>query len=156
MKKILFCDGWEFSKNPLGTEYADAAGWAKVDVPHDWLIYNTRGLYEDSTGWYRKKLNYSPDCMRRSLRFEGVYMNSKVYVNGMPAGEWKYGYTTFEFDITDLLKEGVNEVTVRVDHQAPNSRWYSGAGIFRKVWLNEYAPCHIMADGVYMRTLTAM
>ncbi len=150
MKKILFCDGWEFSKNPLGTEYADAAGWAKVDVPHDWLIYNTRDLYEDSTGWYRKKLNYSPDGMRRSLRFEGVYMNSKVYVNGMLAGEWKYGYTTFEFDITDLLKEGVNEVTVRVDHQAPNSRWYSGAGIFRKVWLNEYAPCHIMADGVYI------
>ena len=150
MKKILFCDGWEFCKNPLGTDYDDAKGWAKVDVPHDWLIYDTRALYEDSTGWYRKKLYHTADGLRRSLRFEGVYMDSRVYVNGVLAGENKYGYTTFDVDITDFLNEGENEITVRVDHQAPNSRWYSGAGIFRKVWLNEYTPCHIMADGVYI------
>ena len=150
MRKTLFCDKWEFSKNPLGTEYDKAEGWQRVDVPHDWLIYNTRDLYEDSTGWYRKTFNVPVDGLRRSLRFEGVYMDSKVYINGALAGEWKYGYTTFEFDITDLLREGENTVTVRVDHKSPNSRWYSGAGIFRKVWLNEYTPEHIVADGVYI------
>ncbi|MBQ8967380.1 glycoside hydrolase family 2 TIM barrel-domain containing protein [Ruminococcus sp.] len=150
MKKILFCDGWEFSLNKLGTEYEDARGWQRVDIPHDWLIYDARDLYRNSTGWYRRKLFCSADGMRRSLRFEGVYMNSKVYVNGRPAGEWKYGYSTFEFDITDLLQDGENDIAVRVDHQAPNSRWYSGAGIYRKVWLNEYAPQHIAADGVYV------
>ena len=150
MKRTLFCDGWEFCKNPLGTEYDKAEGWARVDIPHDWLIYDPRGLYEDSTGWYRRKLWYIPDGKRRSLRFEGIYMDSKVYVNGVLAGGNRYGYTTFELDITDLLHEGENTVSVRADYHDPNSRWYSGAGIFRKVWLNEYAPEHIVADGVYI------
>ena len=57
------------------------------------------------------------------LRFEGVYMDSRVYVNGKLAGEWKYGYTTFGFDITELLREGANLIAVRVDHREPNSRW---------------------------------
>lgn len=150
MKKTLFCDGWEFCKNPLGTEYNDASGWRRTDLPHDWLIFNTRKLYENSTGWYRKSFTVPADGLRRSIRFEGVYMDTKVYVNGVLAGEWKYGYTTFEFDITELLREGENIVTVRADYRSPNTRWYSGAGIFRNVWLNEY-PCeHIAADGVYI------
>ncbi|WP_295152387.1 glycoside hydrolase family 2 protein, partial [uncultured Ruminococcus sp.] len=150
MKKTLFCDGWEFSKNKLGTEYDKADGWKKVDIPHDWLIYNPRDLYEDSTGWYRKKLHLTPDGKRRSLRFEGVYMDSAVYVNGVRAGGNRYGYTTFDTDITEYLHEGENLITVRVEHQDPNSRWYSGAGIFRKVWLNEYSQEHILQDGVYI------
>ncbi|MBR1864440.1 MAG: DUF4982 domain-containing protein [Ruminococcus sp.] len=151
MKKLLFCDKWEFSKCPLGTDYENAEDWQPVDLPHDWLIYNTNDLYENSTGWYRRTYKAAGlGDKRTSLRFEGVYQDCAVYVNGVLAGEWKYGYTTFEFDITDLLKEGDNLIAVRVNHQNPNSRWYSGAGIFRKVWLCTYEPCHILSDGVYV------
>lgn len=148
--KKLLCDGWEFSKNPINTEYSDALKWEKVDLPHDWLIYDTKNLYETSTGWYRRKLEYAKNVNRVSLRFEGVYMDSRVYVNGVLAGEWKYGYSTFEFDITDLLREGENLISVRVDYREPNSRWYSGAGIYRRVWLKTYPDCHLTADGIYI------
>ena len=146
---VLFCDGWEFSLQPVGTEYSDSFEWQQVDIPHDWLIYDTKDLYKNSTGWYRRRFTVPNDGRRTSVRFEGVYMDSRVYVNGKPAGEWKYGYTTFELDITDLLCEGENELTVRVDHRCPNSRWYSGAGIYRKVWLNRYENTHILPDGIY-------
>lgn len=150
-KNRLFCDGWEFSKNPIDTEYKDAAEWKPVDIPHDWLIYQVKDLYETSTGWYRRELNYTKKPgVRAALRFEGVYMDSRVYVNGALAGEWKYGYSTFEVDITDYLKDGANLIAVRVDYRAPNSRWYSGAGIYRKVWLKEFPDCHLASDGIYI------
>ncbi|MGN1090539.1 MAG: glycoside hydrolase family 2 TIM barrel-domain containing protein [Huintestinicola sp.] len=152
-KNTLICDNWEFCKTPFGTEYADVNGWHHVDVPHDWLIGNTHDLYETSTGWYRRKLDCKKNGNNRTaVRFEGVYMDCTVYVNGEKAGEWKYGYSTFEFDITDLLSEGENEISVRVDHRSPNSRWYSGAGIYRRVWLKEYSDCHILPDGIYIST----
>ena len=150
-RMTLLCDKWEFSKNPIDTEYSDDLAWEKVDIPHDWLIYNTRDLYETSTGWYRRKLHISGE-ERTALRFEGVYMDCKVYVNGKFAGEWKYGYSTFEFDITDLLCAGENLITVRVDYRCPNTRWYSGAGIFRNVWLKRYGECRLVSDGVYIST----
>lgn len=149
-EKLLLCDKWEFSKNPIGTEYSDKLEWRPVDIPHDWLIEDTKNLYETSTGWYRRKIIVNDDSRRTAIRFEGVYMDCKVYVNGILAGEWKYGYTTFEFDITDLLKNGENLIAVRVDHREPNSRWYSGAGIYRKVWLERYEQTHILSDGVYI------
>jgi len=147
----LLCDGWEFSKNPYGTEYSDLLTWENIDIPHDWLIYDTKNLYETSTGWYRKSLQWSlqeNECV--FLRFEGVYMDSRVYVNGQQAGEWKYGYSTFEFDITEFLCEGGNLIRVRVDYHEPNSRWYSGAGIYRRVWLKTCPDTHLTADGVYI------
>ncbi len=64
-------------------------------------------------------------------------MDSSVYVNGQLAGEWKYGYSSFEHDITKAVIPGINEIVVKVVHQSPNSRWYSGAGIYRNVWLNK-------------------
>lgn len=149
-EKMLICDKWEFSKNPIGTEYSDKLEWQAVDIPHDWLIEDTKNLYETSTGWYRRKINVNDNKLRTAIRFEGVYMDCKVYVNGSFAGEWKYGYTSFEFDITDLLKNGENLIAVRVDHREPNSRWYSGAGIYRKVWLERYEQTHILSDGVYI------
>lgn len=147
----LFCDGWEFSKNPIDTEYDGAKDWKPVDIPHDWLIYQVKDLYETSTGWYRRRLNYSKRAgMCAALRFEGVYMDSRVYVNGKLVGEWKYGYSTFQFDITDFLNEGENLIAVRVDYRAPNSRWYSGAGIYRRVWFKEYPETHLISDGIYI------
>ena len=149
MKKLL-CDKWEFSKNPIGTEYSDGLNWTAVDIPHDWLIYNTEDLYETSTGWYRRRLDISKGGERIFLRFEGVYMDCAVFVNGSQAGEWKYGYSTFEFEITEFLKDGENLITVRVDHREPNSRWYSGAGIYRRVWLKTSQECRLISDGIYI------
>ncbi len=123
-----------------------------MDIPHDWLIYNTKALYETSTGWYRRKLFYTKKEENVSLRFEGVYMDSKVYVNNVLAGEWKYGYSTFELEISSLLQEGENLIAVRVDYHAPNTRWYSGAGIFRPVYLKFSPKIRILPGGVYIST----
>ena len=150
MKKRLFCDNWEFALCPADTPYEGAADWKRADLPHDWLIYDTKDLYRTSTGWYRRKYVHENDGLRTVLRFDGVYMDSRVYVNGVQAFEWKNGYTTFDADITDYLREGENLVAVRVDHRAPNSRWYSGAGIYRNVWLCRYPDIHILPDGVYI------
>lgn len=151
--RALFCSGWDFFKAPFGSEYSDGFDFTPVDLPHDWLIYNTNNLYETSTGWYRKRFTYEKKPgVRTCIRFDGVYMDSRVYVNGTLAGEWKYGYSAFRFDITELIRSGENTITVRVDHHAPNSRWYSGAGIFRKVWLCEMPEIRFGNDGVYIST----
>lgn len=148
----LFNDGWSFRKTKTDGTYEEAVsgeGWERVDIPHDWLIYQTKDLYETSTGWYRKHFFAADTLKTRILRFEGVYMDTTVYVNGMAAGEWKYGYSTFEIEITKLLREGENEIVVRVDHRAPNSRWYSGAGIYRNCYLLEHAGAYLKSDSVY-------
>ncbi|WP_377077328.1 sugar-binding domain-containing protein, partial [Ruminococcus bicirculans (ex Wegman et al. 2014)] len=149
----LFCNDWEFYKAVFGSDYSEDFAFKPVDIPHDWLIYDTNDLYETSTGWYRKNFSYQKkEGIRTFIRFDGVYMDSKVYVNGALAGEWKYGYSAFMFDITDLVKDGENIITVRVDHHSPNSRWYSGAGIFRKVWLCESPEIRFGNDGIYITT----
>ncbi len=154
----LFNDGWEFLLMPLDSGYdaaMKAADWKAVDIPHDWLIYNTKDLYANGEGWYRRSLNYSKKpSVRAALRFEGIYMDCVIYVNGKPAGEWKYGYSTFEFDVTDLLNDGENLIAVGISYRSPNSRWYSGAGIYRKVIFKEYNECHIVSDGVYISCKT--
>lgn len=157
-KTTLFNDNWKFSKQPLHTSYEDMSkkeiNWNSVSIPHDWLIYDVNQLYEDSEGWYRKYYTIKEldkNC-RTVLRFEGVYMNSFLYVNGNLVGTWKYGYSTFEMDITDYLREGTNEIMVQVIHESPNSRWYSGAGIYRNVWLSTFPNTHLVSDGIYIST----
>lgn len=155
--KCLLNDEWKFARLPLEADYEQAMrlpeeAWEAVDLPHDWLIYRASHLYDDNSGWYRKTI-LCDGCrtgVRTALRFEGVYMDSVVYVNGAVAGEWKYGYSTFEFDITELLRDGENEIVVGVHFQSPNSRWYSGAGIYRNVWLKTMPETHIASDGVYV------
>ncbi|MDP9702312.1 beta-galactosidase [Paenibacillus intestini] len=121
-----------------------------VELPHDWLIYNTLDLYENSIGWYRKTFEYTKDEQQVILCFDGIYMDSSIYVNGQFVGEWKYGYSAFEHEITNALLDGVNEILVKVVHQSPNSRWYSGAGIYRNVWLKTRSRNHIVTDGIYV------
>ena len=148
----LFCDGWGFKKTSVDVQFV-VWGFEPVDLPHDWLIYNTNDLYETSSGWYRKIFTYAKKPgVRTYIRFDGVYMTSSVYVNGRLVGEWKYGYSAFQFDITDRIRDGDNYIVVRVDHYAPNSRWYSGAGIYRNVWLCESPETHFGNDGVYIST----
>lgn len=149
-RKLLFNDGWTFAKTGLGqTDWAGLA-FEPVDLPHDWLIHDTLNLYEDSIGWYRRILPWTKDGRRVLLHFDGVYMDSAVFVNGQKVGEWKYGYSSFEHDITDALVDGDNEIIVKAVHQSPNSRWYSGAGIYRNVWLKTRGENAIETDGVYV------
>ena len=105
----LFNDGWRFVKLPFGStlEDAKAAEWTPVDIPHDWLIAQADNLYETGDGWYRRSLTIenAADGLTRLLRFDGVYMDSTLYVNEKSVGDWKYGYSAFQFDITDKLKE---------------------------------------------------
>ncbi len=149
MKK-LFNNGWQFAKAAAGTSISDMAGlsFKPVDIPHDWLIYNAKDLYETSFGFYRKAYTYSGAASVR-IYFEGVYQDCTVYVNGKEAGENKYGYSSFEVDITKHLVSGENEIVVLVRHEAPNSRWYSGAGIFRNVHISETGADYLVTDGVY-------
>ncbi|MFD0693426.1 glycoside hydrolase family 2 TIM barrel-domain containing protein [Paenibacillus sp. GCM10027628] len=149
-KKTLFNNGWEFAKSSLDVTDSAGLSFEPVDLPHDWLIYNTLNLYENSIGWYRKRFTYAKetDC-QILLYFDGVYMDSSVYVNQCFVGEWKYGYSSFEHEITDAIADGVNEIVVKVVHQSPNSRWYSGAGIYRNMWLKSRGRNHIITDGIY-------
>ena len=157
----LWNDNWQFAKTTLNVAWEDRPVWEAemhpVDLPHDWLIYDTKNLYEDSIGWYRKNFLWQQEKIKTDehviLRFEGVYMDSSIYVNGVYLGDWKYGYSTFDWDITEALREGENEVVLRVVFQAPNSRWYSGAGIYRNVWMICLPETHIPLDGIYISSV---
>ncbi|MCM1568469.1 MAG: DUF4982 domain-containing protein [Roseburia sp.] len=153
----LFTEDWYFLKTPLGTSWEQMRGrqqeFRPVELPHDWLIYQTDDLYENSFGWYRKEFTAQiREGERLQLCFEGVYMDSTVYVNGRKAGDWKYGYSTFVIDITEEITPGKNELIVLVRHQSPNSRWYSGAGIYRKVWLKHCKKVYLPLYGTYVKS----
>ena len=140
IRKQLFDSNWSFSN--------DSSQWRTVDLPHDWSIEgafskdapagNDGGYLPTGKGWYRKTFLLGKDAQTKKLRlyFEGVYMNSQVYVNGHLAGGHPYGYSSFFVDITPYIKIGTNMVEVSVDNsQQKNCRWYSGSGIYRHVWL---------------------
>ena len=153
--KEKFVTGWKFLKTDFGTELEDVrdrlSEFKEVEIPHDFLIDDARNFYTDATGWYYKGFvtTLKP---RHFLVFDGIYMDSTVYLNGQKAGEWKYGYSQFILDITDYCKVGSNDVLVRVNYQNPNSRWYSGAGIYRNVWLCSYEDTYIPENGIYVHT----
>lgn len=163
--KHLFIDGWTFAEYTLnasaeellaGSSAHCIAAAAPVDLPHDWMIGHVGNLYGDSIGCYRKHFTLpKPDISsplgipRYFLRFEGVYMDSRCYLNGHEVFAWPYGYTTFEFEITPYLIDGDNELVVTVTYQSPNTRWYSGAGIYRNVLLLEKCDTYLISDGIY-------
>lgn len=149
MKK-LFNDGWQFAKAPVGTQISDINGleFRPVDIPHDWLIHNSNALYESSCGVYRRTYEYSGEGSVR-LFFGGVYMNCTLYVNGREAGENKYGYSSFEIDVTEYLVSGENQLVLLVRHDSPNTRWYSGAGIFRDIHIITTGRDYLTTGGVY-------
>ena len=157
-----FDAGWLFvladSVEMSAVDYDDSA-WRRLDVPHDWAIEGDfyagnpsgagGGALPGGIGWYRKHFTLG-DCetpmndTKFFIEFDGVYMNSSVYVNGQLVGKRPYGYSSFEYDITPYVREGENVVAVRVDNSdQPNSRWYSGCGIYRHVWLTKTHPIHV-------------
>lgn len=155
-ENILFNDGWQFCLTDIGTELSALSDkkWYNVELPHDWLIGDTANLYKTGEGWYRRALTVDKDALsgRVFINFDGVYMDSTLFVNGKEAGSWTYGYSAFEYDITDLLNEGENQLMMRVKYQSPNTRWYSGAGIFRDVTLKFRPGIYIVTNGVYLHS----
>ena len=142
-RKQLLNTEWQFAENDSDFTKAQA-----VTLPHDWSIRhrfdakapagNEGGYLPTGKGWYRRTLTLGKAYEGKKVRlyFEGVYMNSRVYVNGHEAGGWPYGYSSFWVDATPFIHTGNNEIVVSVDNsQQKNCRWYSGSGIYRNVWL---------------------
>lgn len=164
-----FDAGWRFiladSAQMAGSSYQDGH-WRMLNLPHDWAIEGDflasnpsgagGGALPGGIGWYRKHFFIDSERMSGSryfIEFDGVYMNSTVFVNGQKVGFRPYGYSSFEYDITKYLKQGSNVIAVRVDNSdQPNSRWYSGCGIYRHVWLTRTSSVHVRHWGVHVVT----
>lgn len=156
-KKICFNSNWEFCKFPLETTLEQvlktSCTFTPVEIPHDWLIWDASNLYEDSMGWYKKSFFYEMVPGESvSLFFEGIYMDATLYLNNHKVDEWKNGYASFEAHLTPYLQPGINHLFVSVNHQSPNSRWYTGAGIYRDVWMNFFPSSYICTNGIYIHT----
>jgi beta-galactosidase len=175
---VDFTEDWRFAlANRTGIEvppeYADAvsagyddSGWRLLDVPHDWSIELDpspgpgttagTGYFEGGLGFYRKTFTLPPSAAGKkvSIEFDGVYMNSEVYVNDRLVGTHPYGYTGFAFDLTPFVHTDgtANVVAVKVQNQVPSSRWYSGSGIYRKVRLVLTGPVHVARFGTFVTT----
>jgi len=160
-------EGWSFHLGDLPGAHAvdfDAGKWRILDLPHDWSIEGTlspnlascTGYLPGGTGWYRKTIDI-PKGNRGDkvyIYFEGVYNRSEVFINGHSVGTRPNGYVAFMYDATPHVEAGKQAVVaVRVDHsRAADSRWYTGSGIYRNVWLVTASPVHIAQWGVFYRT----
>ncbi len=182
-RTLAFDRGWKFklvntadttdpsgqygtSADPLAAAAGfDDSSWRSVTLPHDWSIEqqpdpansNATGYFPGGLGWYRKTFTL-PRAMagkRLSVDFDGVYMNSYVYLNGELLGNHPYGYTGFSFDVTTRVHtDGTtpNVLAVVVQNKAPSSRWYSGSGITRNVHLTVTDPVHVARNGTFVTT----
>jgi beta-galactosidase len=175
-----FGQDWKFALvNPYGITdptgaYANAmnpgfddSGWQQLDVPHDWSIElapvdnastsSATGFLPGGLAWYRKHFTLPKSLagQRVSVEFDGVYRNSNVYLNGKLLGNHPYAYTGFSYDLTGLVHtDGVTEdvIAVSAADQQPSSRWYSGDGIFRNVYLVTTGPVHVARHGTFVTT----
>ncbi len=173
-RKILFDEGWRFHRgdivNAEQRNFNDN-DWRNIDLPHDWSIEDLRGTKSPfnpdaingvsvgfttgGIGWYRKTftLPVNQQNKRILILFDGVYMNSDVWINGVHLGNHPYGYTSFYYDITDKIKKNEkNMIAVQVKNEGANSRWYAGSGINRHVWLIETNSVHVAQWGTYIIT----
>ena len=170
----LFDFSWRFYLG--GAQGAENPGfddsqWRKIDLPHDWSIEDlpgtnspfsknaisqvSGGFTEGGTGWYRKKFFVPGNLEEKNFRilFEGVYMNAEVWLNGSYLGTHPYGYSSFWFEISNKLKPGEeNVICVKVKNEGENSRWYSGSGIYRHVWLQILPAVHTGTWGTSVTT----
>lgn len=161
-----FDEGWKFN---LGDSAAysqpdfNDSSWRSLNLPHDWAIEGDfskenpsgtgGGALPGGIGWYRKTFTVPgyKEGEKVYIDFDGAYMNTTVYINGHELGTRPYGYASFSYDITPWLKEGDNVIAVKVDNSdQPNSRWYSGCGIYRHVWLRKLDAIHVAQWGTYV------
>ena len=164
-KDWKFCLNIEEGLDPSAPEFDDS-GWRTLDLPHDWAIegdfdeHNPSGTgggaLPGGIGWYRKSFTVSKKDQGQiiSIEFDGVYMNSSVYLNGHLLGTRPYGYISFSYDLTPYLNwDEDNVISVKVDNSdQPNSRWYSGCGIYRDVRLVKMKRVHLEQWGTYITT----
>ena len=153
---------WSIEDLPGPEPRSEAAIWSPGTPPlktGPFDVYASEGQIATGwtvggIGWYRKTFDKPavPANGNAELRFDGVYMNCDVWINGAHLGNHPYGYTPFSFDLTPHLKDGPNVVVVKVDNTGRNSRWYSGSGIFRKVWLSVSGDLRIPQHGVSVTT----
>lgn len=161
----------EMSQGPVDSERlastkCDDSKWRVLDLPHDWAVegdFNRDnpsgtggGALQGGIGWYRKTFRVPQELEGKiiSIEFDGVYMNSTVWINGQEVGTRPYGYISFSYDLTPYIKfGGSNVVAVRVDNSdQPNSRWYSGCGIYRNVRLRITEQTRISQWGIFARS----
>jgi beta-galactosidase len=168
-RKQLFDDNWKFllgdSSGARSKGFNDKA-WRKLDLPHDWSIEGkinadnptggAGGYFPAGIGWYRKTFKIPKEWKGKniSIYFEGVYMNSQVFINGKSLGTYPYGYSSFSYNLSPYLDfDKENVIAVRVDNsQHKNSRWYSGSGIYRHVWMMVTDAVHVADWGVAITT----
>ncbi len=165
---LSFGKDWKFQHGDApGAEALkfDDSAWRKLNVPHDWSIEGEfsdknpatvgGGALPGGIGWYRKSFQVSPGDLKRSvfIDFDGVYQNSEVWINGHSLGKRFYGYSSFRYELTPYLNSGENVIAVKVDNsKQPNSRWYSGSGIYRNVWLVTTGKIHVDHWGTFVTT----
>jgi beta-galactosidase len=167
-RKNIFDSNWKFypGDTVASSNSFDDRDWRTLDLPHDWSIEGKLspknltgrdgGYFPAGIAWYRKSFTASNDWKGKcvSIYFEGVYMNSEVFINGKSLGVYPYGYSSFNYNITshlDFTKENV--VAVRVDNsKQKNCRWYSGSGIYRHVWMIVTDPVHLVHWGTAITT----
>ena len=155
-----FNDGWLFMLSDdslMATAAYDDSQWRKLSLPHDWSIEgqlspdlaSCTGYLPGGIGWYRKHFSVTDGAARHYIYFEGVYNRSEVYLNGRLLGKRPNGYISFLYDLTPYLKEGDNVLAVRVDHsRSADSRWYTGSGIYRDVWMVSAPDIHFAQWGI--------
>lgn len=158
-----FDDGWLFRLGDDTTARRpayDDASWRRLRLPHDWSVEaqlspslaSCTGYLPGGVGWYRKHFTVDDTSRRRYVYFEGVYNRSEVYLNGHLLGCRPNGYVSFLYDMTPYLRAGDNVLSVRVDHSRyADSRWYTGSGIYRDVWMVEAGDVHLAQWGVGFR-----
>ena len=165
-----FGNNWRFALtdtvSALDPGYDDSS-WRLINLPHDWSIEGEfspehpagvgGGALPGGTGWYRKSFSLPADDSLKMIyiTFDGVYRNSEVYINGTLVGFRPNGYISFQYNITPYLHFGAgrNVIAVKVDNsQQPNSRWYSGSGIYRNVYLEKMNPVHVAHWGTHVTT----
>lgn len=179
-RKELFDKGWLFylgKANNAVSPFFDDSSWKLLNLPHDWSIEPLADQVEGETigpfskkspggpatgqtiggeGWYRKTFVISSEDAkkRHELYFEGVYNQSEIWINGKKAYYNVYGYTTFRFDITDYCNPAGQEniIAVKVVNEGKNSRWYTGSGIYRHVWMIRTSPSYIDDWGTFIKT----
>jgi beta-galactosidase len=167
-QKQNFCSDWKFYlgnvKGGESTDFNDAS-WRKLNLPHDWSIEGSfskdnpatpgGGALPGGIGWYRKSFQVpqSENIKRFYIECDGVYRNSEVWINGHYLGKRPYGYSSFRYELTPYLTfdNHINVIAVKVDNsKQPNSRWYSGSGIYRNVWLLSTSKIAIAHWGTYV------
>ncbi len=167
-QRLLMDFNWKFSQtDTAGAEKVsfNDSKWRTLNLPHDWSIENEfiqnaptgggGGYLPTGVGWYRKHFVLPKSVVSKTawIEFDGVYQNSDVWINGQHLGHYPNGYMSFYYDLTPYIKAGENIITVRVDNSLqPNTRYYSGSGIYRHVWLSIANPLHVAQWGTYITT----